>query len=65
MVEFLIRRENQTIKEALEAANKFAVDIKKEIPSFQIVKMDSKEEIFELLDDYLKSEQEQRAKLFK
>ena len=30
-----------------------------------LFKMNSKEEIFELLDEYLKSEQEQRAKLFK
>ena len=31
----------------------------------KIFKKNSKEEIFDLLDDYLKSEQEQRAKLFK
>ena len=31
----------------------------------KLFKMNSKEEIFDLLDNYLKSEQEQRAKLFK
>lgn len=31
----------------------------------KLFKMNSKEEIFDLLDEYLKSEQEQRAKLFK